>query len=177
MWVLNTVRWELVIMRSSSLIGRGDPLLWSHDTLYPQELSLTPPISGGRSIGIVRSRTKATQFFRWFLTVWCRILFNRCWQNEHNWIYLWSRALLERSKVIIWFVSILCKHRDINQTLHRVPHYVVSIALSSTFKCVLTTLKIFHGDTCRVCCDVVMHMSFSHSDSALFSGWLLKQQL
>jgi hypothetical protein len=29
--------------------------------LYPQKLALTSPTSGGRSIGIVRSRTKATE--------------------------------------------------------------------------------------------------------------------
>jgi hypothetical protein len=29
--------------------------------LYPQKLALTSPTSGGRSVGIVRSRTKATQ--------------------------------------------------------------------------------------------------------------------
>ena len=31
-------------------------------SLYPQKLALTSPISGGRSVGIVRSRTKATEF-------------------------------------------------------------------------------------------------------------------
>jgi hypothetical protein len=31
-------------------------------TLYPQKLALTSPTSGGRSIGIVRSRTHATDF-------------------------------------------------------------------------------------------------------------------
>ena len=30
--------------------------------LYPQKLALTPPTGGGRSVGIVRSRTKATEF-------------------------------------------------------------------------------------------------------------------
>jgi hypothetical protein len=29
--------------------------------LYPQKLALTSPTSGGRSVGIVRSRTKATE--------------------------------------------------------------------------------------------------------------------
>jgi hypothetical protein len=38
--------------------GRGDPLRWPRDTLYPQKLSLTSPTSGGRSVGIVRLRTK-----------------------------------------------------------------------------------------------------------------------
>ena len=30
--------------------------------LYPQKLALTSPTVGGRSVGIVRSRTKATEF-------------------------------------------------------------------------------------------------------------------
>jgi hypothetical protein len=41
--------------------GRGDPLHWPRDTLYPQKLALTSPTSGGRTVGIVRSRTKATK--------------------------------------------------------------------------------------------------------------------
>jgi hypothetical protein len=41
--------------------GRGDPLRSPRDTLYPQQLALTLPISGGRSVGIVRLRTKATE--------------------------------------------------------------------------------------------------------------------
>jgi hypothetical protein len=47
--------------------GRGDPLLWPRDTLYPQKLALTSPTCGGRSIRIVRLRTKATEFFVIFL--------------------------------------------------------------------------------------------------------------
>jgi hypothetical protein len=38
--------------------GRGDPLRWPRDTLYPQNLALTSPTSGGHSVGIVRLRTK-----------------------------------------------------------------------------------------------------------------------
>ena len=30
--------------------------------LYPQKLALTSPTGGGRSVGVVRSRTKATEF-------------------------------------------------------------------------------------------------------------------
>jgi len=30
--------------------------------LYPLKLALTSPTGGGRSVGIVRSRTKATEF-------------------------------------------------------------------------------------------------------------------
>jgi hypothetical protein len=31
--------------------------------LYPQKLALTSPTGGGLSVGIVRSRTKATEFY------------------------------------------------------------------------------------------------------------------
>jgi hypothetical protein len=33
------------------------------NTLYPQSLALTSPTNGGRSVGIVRLRTTATDFF------------------------------------------------------------------------------------------------------------------
>jgi hypothetical protein len=42
--------------------GRRDPLRWPRDTLYPQKLALTSPTRGSRSVGIVLSRTKATEF-------------------------------------------------------------------------------------------------------------------
>jgi hypothetical protein len=48
--------------------GRADPLRWARDTLYPQKLVLTSPSSGGRSVGIVCLRTKATEFF--FFVAW-----------------------------------------------------------------------------------------------------------
>jgi len=35
--------------------------------LYPQKLALTSPTGGGRSVGIVRSRTKATEFSLYIL--------------------------------------------------------------------------------------------------------------
>jgi hypothetical protein len=42
--------------------GRRDTSCRPRGTLYPQKLALTSPISGGRSVGIVRSRTQATEF-------------------------------------------------------------------------------------------------------------------
>jgi hypothetical protein len=33
--------------------GRGNPLCWPHNTLYPQKLALTSSTSGGRLVGIV----------------------------------------------------------------------------------------------------------------------------
>jgi hypothetical protein len=38
--------------------GRSDPLRWPRDTLYQQKLAVASPTSGGRSVGIVRLRTK-----------------------------------------------------------------------------------------------------------------------
>jgi hypothetical protein len=42
--------------------GRRDPSRWPRSTLYPQKFALTSLTSGGRSVGIVRSRTEATEF-------------------------------------------------------------------------------------------------------------------
>jgi hypothetical protein len=44
--------------------GRGDPSRRPRGTLYPQKLAKTSPISGGRSVGIVRSRTQATELIK-----------------------------------------------------------------------------------------------------------------
>jgi hypothetical protein len=45
--------------------GRGDPLRWPRDTIYPQTLALTSPTRGSHSVGIVRLRTKATELVVW----------------------------------------------------------------------------------------------------------------
>jgi hypothetical protein len=39
-----------------------DPSRWPRGTLCPQKLALTSSTGGGRSVGIVRSRTQATEF-------------------------------------------------------------------------------------------------------------------
>jgi hypothetical protein len=57
--------------------GRRVPSRWPRGTLYPQKLALSSPTSGGRSAGIVRSRTQATEFF----SVLLRILYCRCVQG------------------------------------------------------------------------------------------------
>ena len=49
--------------QKTEINGRGDPLRWPRDTpLSAKKLALTSPTDGGRSVGIVRSRTKATEF-------------------------------------------------------------------------------------------------------------------
>jgi hypothetical protein len=42
--------------------GRRDPSRWPRGTLYPQKLAISSPTSGGRSVGIVRSRTQTMEF-------------------------------------------------------------------------------------------------------------------
>jgi len=43
--------------------------------LYPQKLALSPPTGGGRSVGIVRVQTKATEFVFCFLfrIIYCSV--------------------------------------------------------------------------------------------------------
>jgi hypothetical protein len=45
---------------ATAIGGRTDPSRWPRGALYPQKLALISPTSGGRSVGIVRSRTEAT---------------------------------------------------------------------------------------------------------------------
>jgi hypothetical protein len=74
--------WEVVGLERGplSLVGsdlenrecsRRDPSRWPRDTLQPKKLALTSPTSGGRSVRIVRSRTKATEFFMAYFTRTC----------------------------------------------------------------------------------------------------------
>jgi hypothetical protein len=41
-------------------------------TLYPQRLALTSPTSGGRSVGIVRLQTTATEFSSFYVLHYVR---------------------------------------------------------------------------------------------------------
>jgi hypothetical protein len=43
--------------------GRRDSSHWPRDSVYPQKLALTSLASGGRSVGIVRSRLRPRSFF------------------------------------------------------------------------------------------------------------------
>jgi hypothetical protein len=47
--------------------GRRDPSRWPRDSFYPPKLAPTSPTGGGRSIGIVPSRTQATEFFLYII--------------------------------------------------------------------------------------------------------------
>jgi hypothetical protein len=50
--------------------GCADPQRWPRDTIHSQNLSLTSPKSCGRSVGIVRSRTKETEFIFVLFVTW-----------------------------------------------------------------------------------------------------------
>ena len=57
--------------------------------LYPQKLALTSPTGGGRSVGIVRSRTKATEFLVSFSYVYYSELFRgHEYQDHHYWFII-----------------------------------------------------------------------------------------
>jgi hypothetical protein len=57
----------LLPVKKTELTAEGDPLRWPRDTLYPQKLAQPSPTTGGRSVGIVRLRTKSHGVF--FLTL------------------------------------------------------------------------------------------------------------
>jgi hypothetical protein len=65
--LVNTIEELLGRKRSGSGLenrdyGRKELSRWPRGTLYPKNLALTPLTNGGRSVGIVRSRTQTTQF-------------------------------------------------------------------------------------------------------------------
>jgi hypothetical protein len=79
--------------------GCRDPSRWPRGTLYPQQLALTSPTSGGRSVDVLRSRTLATeciflashynaivaQGIRWWrLTAKVRVL-DISWRMDWHW--------------------------------------------------------------------------------------------
>ena len=55
-------------VQKTEINGRGDRCADHMTPLYPLKLALTSPTGGGPSVGIGRSRTKATEFFYLFLT-------------------------------------------------------------------------------------------------------------
>jgi hypothetical protein len=50
-------------------------LRWPRDTLYQLKLALTSPAGCGRSVGIVRLRTKTTEFslFYWYVNIFWKV--------------------------------------------------------------------------------------------------------
>ena len=56
--------------------------------LYPQKLALTSPTGGGRSVGIVRSRTKATEFFFFMLLKMSVPDYQWTWCMHPTWLFV-----------------------------------------------------------------------------------------
>jgi hypothetical protein len=67
--------------------GRRDSSRWPRGTLYPQNLALNSLTSGGRSVGIVRSRTQATEFSCTSRITWCH------WFKRLKWKALFRKTV------------------------------------------------------------------------------------
>jgi hypothetical protein len=97
--------------KKTEINDRGNPLRWPRDTLYPQKLALTLPTSGGRSVGIFRSRTKATEFslalvcmLWWVLCVVHWMCF--CVSNLQFLVERWGRCgQVVEGVVYVWLTS------------------------------------------------------------------------
>jgi hypothetical protein len=96
--------------------GRGDPLRWPRDTLYRLKLALTSPAGCGRSVGIIRSRTKTTEILDFFyLKYKCRLSQNnalarnlfgavrRIWALMADILNISSTSRVPLSLVIVFF--------------------------------------------------------------------------
>jgi hypothetical protein len=53
---------EELLGRKGSDYGRRVTPRWPRDALYPQKLALTSQTSGGRSVGVIRSRTQTMEY-------------------------------------------------------------------------------------------------------------------
>jgi hypothetical protein len=85
--------------------GRRDPSHWPRGTLYPQELSLTLPRSGGRLVCIVRLQTQATEFF--FLPTYGSDVSLTCrppFTSRRFMVLIYVRDWVD-SKTILWLVQ------------------------------------------------------------------------
>jgi hypothetical protein len=72
----------LLPVYKTEINDRGNSLRWPRNTLYQQKSALTSPTSGGRSVGIVRLRTTATELF--FLGYSIQTGWNRCACRTHE---------------------------------------------------------------------------------------------
>jgi hypothetical protein len=98
--------------------GCRDPSCWSRGILSPQKLALASLTSGGRSVGIVRLRTQATEFRFWSISssvtleitsitvklfhyrqkslhfpILQKLIFNKCWGTFEGSIHCAKQSL------------------------------------------------------------------------------------
>jgi hypothetical protein len=88
--------------------GLRDPLCWPRDTHYPRKLALTSPTSGGRSVGIVCSQIKTTEFFGLSAPPQPFHLFgDHVWHNKHR--HLWIKYNHQTHR---WLCKITMMHES-----------------------------------------------------------------
>jgi hypothetical protein len=61
-WGATWMKKQRLQSKKTEINGPENSLRWTRNTLYQQKLALTSQKSDGRSVGIVRLRTKATEF-------------------------------------------------------------------------------------------------------------------
>jgi len=111
-------------------------------TLYPQKLALTSPTGGGRSVGIVRSRTKATEFIIIIIII-IIIINNRfsdlcCLKLQYSGHYVIS---LEQSPTFR-NITVLSKHRNLLSQRHSITSQKILIFNTKDYCSVLSQEKL-----------------------------------
>jgi hypothetical protein len=89
--------------------ARRDPLRWPRGTLYPQQLAITSLTSGGRSVGVVRSRTQIMEF-----------LFRHMWKSSVSPTVFSFMTLLVLKLLKFWALSIVLIYNTVFGTLDSV---------------------------------------------------------
>ena len=97
--------------------------------LYPQKLALTSPTGGGRSVGIVRSRTKATEFVCLFVMLFIarRITQSRgmtAWKQEKTMVMDGRKRKFVTASRRTFLVTFPVLTTSINQ-----PYYSITLVL------------------------------------------------
>jgi hypothetical protein len=98
--------WEVVGLERGPLRGSGleswkydcrDPSRWPCGTFYPQNLALNWPTSGGRSVGIIRSRTQTTDFFS-YIILYVIVIMSHTMSSQISSLHnsLWLEQILKK---------------------------------------------------------------------------------
>jgi hypothetical protein len=99
-WTVPTVLLNCGIKRpviENREYGRRDPSRWLRGTLCPHKLAITSSTNGGRSVGIVRSRTQTMEFSFSFLVIISILIF--CMVTVPRFTGIWNISLH-----LSWFV-------------------------------------------------------------------------
>jgi hypothetical protein len=92
--------------------GRGNPLRWPRDTIYPQKLALTSPTNGGRSVGIVLLLTEATELCSYVVLT---AKYHQLWYTtgyKHWRLCSWTKFLEENKSLTFDYNYILIDLRS-----------------------------------------------------------------